>query len=150
MKKALNKLPENHPIPSPSPPEGKGAHDVGGMGFEKTISRETRDLLIGQSRTMRKNPTQAEAFLWRQLREKQLKGHKFRRQHIIGPYIVDFYCPTKKLIIEIDGPIHQKQIQYDRDREEALITAGYQIIRFTNNEVLFNLSYVVERILMFL
>lgn len=150
MKKELNRLPKNHPIPSPSPREGKGAHDVGGMGYETTISRETRDLLIGESRTMRKNPTQAEAVLWRQLRERQLKGHKFRRQHIIGPYIVDFYCPSKKLIIEIDGPIHQKQIQYDLDREEALITAGYEIIRFKNNEVLMNISNVVERILMVL
>ena len=120
------------------------------MGFEVTILRETRDLLIAESRYMRKNPTEAEAVLWRQLREKQLKGHKFRRQHIIGLYIVDFYCPTKKLIIEIDGPIHQKQIQYDLDREEVLVTAGYQIIRFTNNEVLLNPSNVVERILMFL
>lgn len=79
---------------------------------------------------MRKNPTQAEAVLWRQLREKQLKGHKFRRQHIIGPYSVDFYCPSKKSIIEIEGPIHQEQIQYDLDCEEALITAGYEVIRF--------------------
>lgn len=144
---------QTHPIPSPSPPEGKGTRAAGGMGsgIDKKpthfdVSSETRSLLIEQARHMRSHPTQAEALIWCELRAKKLGGYKFRRQHPIGPFIVDFYCPSKKLVIEIDGPIHYKQIEYDTNREDQLMTLGYKVLRFTNQHVMNNLNDVLTDI----
>ncbi|MFW5714678.1 MAG: endonuclease domain-containing protein, partial [Brevefilum sp.] len=92
------------------------------------------------------HPTPTEGVLWSHLRMKQLAGYKFRRQHIIRTYIVDFYCPVAKLIIEIDGPIHQKQQVYDQSREINLIAMGYMILRFTNDEVINHLDEVLKKI----
>jgi 5-methyltetrahydrofolate--homocysteine methyltransferase len=86
----------------------------------------------------RKNPTQAEKFLWEQLRGKKLAEYKFRRQHIIGKYIADFVCLAKKLIIEIDGLIHQlpENKESDEARTFWLQSKGYSVIRFSNEEVI--------------
>ena len=111
------------------------------------ISRETRDLLIEQARHMRQNPTQAESLLWHHLRKKRLGGHKFRRQHIIQTFIVDFCCPTAKLIIEVDGGVHQGQVEYDRVREDHLRAAGYRVLRFKNEEIFNDLQHVLNIIL---
>jgi len=95
---------------------------------------------------MRQHPTRAEAFLWECIRLKKLNGYKFRRQHIIGTYIVDFYCPKRKLVVEVDGPIHQKQQVYDQSREDNLIAMGYKILRFTNDEVIHHTDEVLKKI----
>ena len=92
-------------------------------------------MLIESARQMRKEPTRAEALLWVHLRKKQVGGLKFRRQHIIEHFIVDFYCPKAKLVIEIDGPIHGEQEEYDKAREELLQDLGYGLLRFPNAEV---------------
>ena len=86
----------------------------------------------------RKNPTQAEEFLWAQLRGKRLADYKFRSQHIIGKYIADFICLSKKLIIEIDGLIHQHPDNQESDavRTYWLASKGYSVIRFTNDQVI--------------
>lgn len=84
--------------------------------------------------------------LWSVLRAKKLKGLKFRRQHGIGPYIVDFYCHELKLIIEVDGSSHDETEQYDSNREEFLMAQGFNILRFTNKDVLHNLAGVIEKI----
>jgi len=86
----------------------------------------------------RKNPTQAEKFLWEQLRGKKLAEYKFRRQHIIGKYIADFVCLAKKLIIEIDGLIHQlpENKESDEARTFWLESKGYSVVRFRNEEVI--------------
>jgi 5-methyltetrahydrofolate--homocysteine methyltransferase len=86
----------------------------------------------------RKNPTQAEKFLWEQLRGKKLAEYKFRRQHIVGKYIADFVCLAKKLIIEIDGLIHQlpENKESDEARTFWLQSKGYSVIRFRNEEVI--------------
>ena len=81
-------------------------------------------------------PTKAEYVLWQELR-KEKTGFRFRRQVSIGAFIVDFYCHELKLIIEIDGPIHENQKEYDYIRENYLKNSGYKVIRFTNEEVLF-------------
>ena len=95
---------------------------------------------------MRAEPTPAEALLWKKLRKRQLGGLKFRRQHIIHYSIVDFYCPTAKLAIEIDGPVHDDQEEYDEERDKILQELGYQVVRFKNAAVENNLDLVVTRI----
>ncbi|OJJ20326.1 hypothetical protein BKI52_17840 [marine bacterium AO1-C] len=84
---------------------------------------------------LKDNPTEAEKVLWKYLRRKQT-GYKVRRQHIIDDFITDFVCLSKKLVIEIDGKIHLQQKEYDRLRTARLNELGYQVIRFTNEEVL--------------
>ncbi len=87
------------------------------MIIEDKIPRKLRDEMIWAARAMRKTPTHSELLMWRELRKGQLGGYKFRRQHIIRTFIVDFYCPDVKLVIEIDGGIHQTQLEYDQIRE---------------------------------
>jgi very-short-patch-repair endonuclease len=95
---------------------------------------------------MRKEPTRAESLLWNELRKEKLAGFKFRRQHIIQTFIVDFYCPAAKLVIEIDGAIHKTQLEYDQVQEVDLRTMGYQILRFTNERVITDLAGVLGEI----
>ena len=96
----------------------------------------------------RSNPTAAEDALWQSLRDKQLGGHKFRRQHIIGKYIADFVCLQEKLVIEIDGLIHQLPDVHENDiaRESWLKEQGFEVIRFTNEEVLGDIDEVRYKI----
>jgi very-short-patch-repair endonuclease len=102
--------------------------------------------LISLSRTLRKRQTDAENLIWRHLRRKQVEGLRFRRQHPIGKYIVDFVCLEKQLILEIDGGQHAIEIDKDRDRDKWLLAEGYKILRFWNNEVFENLPGVLETI----
>ncbi len=101
-----------------------------------------------RQRSMRKAPTMAEKTVWNVLKNKQLDGLKFRRQHGIGLYIVDFYCDQLKLIIEIDGGIHdtQEAKSYDRERNQYLESMGYRILHFRNIEIMNNLPSVLEKI----
>jgi very-short-patch-repair endonuclease len=94
----------------------------------------------------RDNPTPAEKALWKILRNNQINGLKFRRQHKIGQFIVDFYCHEIGLIIEADGNIHDNRKAEDRVRTEWLQTMGLKIIRFSNEEILKNLEDVKTRI----
>jgi len=107
--------------------------------------------LLYIARALRKETTKTEKILWEELRDEKL-GYKFRRQQpmVLGVYnfIVDFYCPEKKLIIEADGGIHNKADikEIDKFREDILKLAGYGIIRFKNNEVEDNIEDVLKRI----
>lgn len=87
------------------------------------------------ARTFRKNATPAESRMWEFLRNRKLAGLKFRRQHPLFHYIVDFYCHEYKLVVEIDGPIHEYQLPRDQSRDQFLRDHGYHIIRFINQEV---------------
>lgn len=99
------------------------------------------------AREMRQRPTQAEKHLWSQLRRRQLGGYKFRRQHPIGPYIVDFCCMEKKLIVEADGDIHAFQESKDKERTKRLEEEGYRVLRFANQNILQQTEAVLEAIL---
>ena len=90
--------------------------------------------------------TDSERFLWKYLRKRQIGGHKFRRQHIIGNYIVDFVCLKKKLVIELDGGQHKNNIEYDTQRTKYLKLEGFKVIRFWNNQVLNEIEGVLETI----
>lgn len=98
------------------------------------------------ARSLRKGMTEAEDALWRCLRNRKCQGIKFRRQVPIGPYIVDFLCVSAKLIIELDGDIHNAQQEYDEDRASELQRRGYRILRFSNKDVMNNLSNVCTSI----
>jgi very-short-patch-repair endonuclease len=97
-------------------------------------------------RRLRSNMTGPETQLWSRLRARQLQGLKFRRQHGIGPYIVDFYCPEQSLVIEVDGDSHvdADQVVKDRQREQYLQSLGLRVIRYINDDILKNLDGVLE------
>ena len=97
---------------------------------------------------LRKNATSAEAFLWRYLSNRKLKGRKFRRQHSIKNYIVDFYCPSEKLVIELDGQIHMnaKNAVKDEKRDLHLKSLDFKVLRFENKMVFENLGSVLQEI----
>jgi very-short-patch-repair endonuclease len=117
--------------------------------LEKTTSRirgSTPEIELN-ARNLRQNLTPAEQILWQHLRNRKLHGLKFRRQHPIGRFIVDFYCPEYRLIVELDGEIHDRQVEYDMARTEQLQADGDRVLRFQNQEVLDRLSWVLEQIL---
>ena len=90
--------------------------------------------------------TPAETALWERLKNKQLHGLKFRRQHPLHHFILDFYCHAHQLVIEIDGSIHQQQSDYDEARTEWLTQRDFKVIRFTNEAVLNNIEAVLQTI----
>jgi very-short-patch-repair endonuclease len=90
--------------------------------------------------------TPAEHALWQAIRGRRLGGLKFRRQHPLGPFVVDFVCPPRKLVIELDGEVHDDRVGYDEARTEQLSEYGYRVLRFRNQEVLMNLGAVLTRI----
>jgi very-short-patch-repair endonuclease len=117
--------------------------ELEGGGFLKKGQEQ-----ISFARELREKQTDAEKALWMRLRNRQLEGVKFRRQQLIGSYIVDFASFERKLVIEIDGGQHNEEKIRERDEERTtrLKERGYRIIRFWNNEVLMNLEGVLESI----
>ena len=102
--------------------------------------------LTDLARSLRRNQTEAEKVLWRQLRAKQMLGYKFRRQFPIAPYIVDFVCLDLKLIIELDGSQHVEQAAADLTRTVFLNQCGFEVVRFWNNDVFEDFNGVLESI----
>ena len=98
------------------------------------------------ARRLRREQTEWEHSLWTRLRRRQLNGFKFRRQHPIGPFFADFFCPEAKLVIEIDGSQHADELAGDKSRTESLRDAGYDVLRFWNNEISSEIDIVVQRI----
>ena len=98
------------------------------------------------ARKLRNNLTPAEALLWSALRNKQLEGLRFRCQHPVGNFILDFYCPSCKLVVEVDGEIHDLQTEYDDARSTQLAEYGYRVLRFSNEQVMNDLPQVVAEI----
>jgi methionine--tRNA ligase beta chain len=153
-------------VPAPLPPKGgiddlqKEYNSSSDLNSENVDLLEEGQFLYQTSDPMlygllkdfavknRSNPTQAEIALWEMLRGKNLDGYKFRRQHIIGDYIADFVCLKKKLIIEVDGLIHQlpENKINDEERTQWLSTRGFEVIRFTNEQVLFDTDNTLQAI----
>ncbi len=102
---------------------------------------------IRRARTLRANQTDAERRLWSRLRNRTFFGFKFRRQVPIGPYIVDFLCMERMLVIELDGGQHDERAQADARRTAYLETQGYRVMRFWNNDMLANTDGVLTLIL---
>jgi len=99
-----------------------------------------------RARSLRKNLTDAERKLWRRLRSRQLLAYKFRRQFPIGPYVVDFVCLERRLIVEVDGGQHAEQRRRDEKRAAYLREQGFRVDRFWNNQVLNEMEGVVAQI----
>ncbi len=97
---------------------------------------------------LRRQPPKPESIIWNRLRNRQLNGYKFRRQVGVGRYVVDFYCPQVKLVIEIDGQSHYvgDAPMQDKVRQEEIEALGIKILRFTNREVMDNTEGVLEEI----
>jgi very-short-patch-repair endonuclease len=98
------------------------------------------------ARKLRQEQTDAENLLWSHLRAYRLSRLKFRRQQPVGAYVVDFFCPDKKLIVELDGGQHQERVGHDEVRDAWLKSEGYTVLRYWNNEVMANLEGVLEDI----
>jgi len=98
------------------------------------------------AKDLRQNMTEAERVFWQRLRADRLEGRHFRRQQVIAGFIVDFYCHSASLIIEVDGEIHKGQIEADNERDQGLQELGFQVLRFENRTVLNELPNVLQQI----
>jgi very-short-patch-repair endonuclease len=146
-------------------PEGRGGSQAGGvvrragwfewqggLSFKKPtfifMPTHNRKYLKPYRQNLRSRLTPAEAFLWSYLKSKQLEGRKFRRQHSIENYIVDFYCPEEKIAIELDGQVHEFEMQHHKDkvRDLRLDELGIKVLRFENQFVFDQLPLVMEMI----
>lgn len=125
--------------PSLNPSQREGGHYRAGMNFTGML-KEVREL--------RRKQTAAEEIFWSIVRNRKFLNLKFRRQHQVGHYIVDFYCDSEKLIIELDGPVHDSAAQYKKDtkRDKYLTSLGNTVLRFSNNSLLDNPQSVLEKI----
>ena len=126
-------------------PKGEGHSPKKRFGY--MTGGNNSHLLIDNAQANRKEPTQAEEKLWQELKGKKLE-YKFRRQHLIDDFIVDFVCLNSKLIIEVDGGYHMDIEQQNRDiaRTVVLDRLGYKVIRFRNEEVLNDINSVIAKI----
>ena len=106
--------------------------------------RSHRTPLTGFARRLRTDATDAELHLWKSLRNRSLFSCKFRRQFPVGPYITDFACIEKRLIVELDGGQHATAVAHDEERTTYLKTQGYRVLRFWNNDVLNQSEAVLE------
>ncbi|BAZ69642.1 hypothetical protein NIES4106_44150 [Fischerella sp. NIES-4106] len=130
---------------SPSSQAGRGlGGGVRKRGWQTPL--ELWEKLKPIARQMRREPTPAEEKLWQKLRHKQLLGFKFRRQHTIDRFIVDFYCGEARLVVEVDGEVHDYTQEEDAIRQDFLESLGLRVVQFRNEEVLNAIDGVVEEI----
>ncbi|MGD1698781.1 endonuclease domain-containing protein [Dapis sp. BLCC M229] len=118
-------------------------------------NKKTHNIVIGQkvspskverAREFRRQMTPEEKILWQRLRANRLNGWHFRRQQIIDGFIVDFYCHSAGVVVEVDGEIHQQQVEYDAERDRVLLMRGIRLLRFNNEEVRQQLNRVLTSI----
>ncbi len=138
--------PPNFPSHSSPPSSLAGRGLGGGVPGAWQTSPELWEKLKPIARQMRREPTPAEQKLWQKLRHKQLLGFKFRRQHVIDRFIVDFYCGEGRLVVEVDGGVHQYTEEEDAIRQEFLESLGLRVVRFRNEDVLNSIDGVLEEI----
>ncbi|MCG8346963.1 MAG: endonuclease domain-containing protein [Chloroflexales bacterium] len=110
------------------------------------VPEALRAEMVALARQFRKEPTPSEALLWQRLRRRQLDGYKFRRQQPIGPFVVDFYCASARLVVEVDGPIHEHQRATDARRQALLESLGLRFVRITARQVETDLAAVLAAI----
>ncbi len=117
-------------------------------GRERTSSRVrgASPELVQMAQRLRRGMTAPERILWEALRKRQVNGLRFRAQHALGQFILDFCCPAIRLAIEVDGPDHTARAEQDKARDAHLATYGYTILRFTNQLVMTDLDTVLARI----
>jgi very-short-patch-repair endonuclease len=114
-------------------------------GFMSRI-RHTTSELEQRAKELRQEATPAEQVLWNALQSRRLDGHKFRRQHPVGRFILDFYCAKSRLCVEVDGEVHEQQRDRDMARDATLFYYGIVTLRFTNEQVFQELPAVLDAI----
>lgn len=102
---------------------------------------------VMRAKELRRDMTEEEKLLWKELRTNRLQGLHFRRQQVISGFIVDFYCHSARLVVEVDGGIHQEQNEYDTERDWLLQARGLRVLRIRNDDVRNHMSAVLDRIL---
>jgi len=114
------------------------------MVNERTADRR-KSLLANRdrARTMRSHPVSLEKLFWSEVRNRKLSGYKFKRQFLIGPYIVDFVCLERRLVVELDGPFHTGRQSYDARRDAFLRAQGYSVLRFPNTYAAHDIGIVL-------
>lgn len=120
------------------------------MARNIVIGSRTQPEKIIRARELRRNMTPGEKILWERLRTNQFHGFHFRRQQIIDGFIADFYCHSAGLVIEIDGPIHASQKEYDSELDQVFLNRGLRVLRITEDEVILNINEALEKISLFL
>jgi very-short-patch-repair endonuclease len=134
-------------VKNPQTPQGGLTKLISEMEeLEKSMYYGAKPDTMEAARILRKNMTFYEKLLWEKLKLKQICGLRIRRQHPIDFFIVDFYCHEAKLVIEIDGEIHNETREYDDGRSAEMERYSIKVIRFTNSEVDNNIDDVVKRI----
>ena len=108
--------------------------------------QKVTDVKADRARELRRQMTAEEKLLWTYLRAHRNSGLHFRRQQVIAGFIVDFYCHKASLVVEVDGPIHERNPEYDHERDEILISRGLRILRLTNEQVQQDLCAVLAEI----
>ena len=118
------------------------------MTEKRPFNLDATPIVFGFANALKKEMTEAEKFLWENLRNRKLNNLKFRRQHPIGKFILDFYCHEKMVAVEVDGRIHNTEEMRERDEGRTYMLAewGIKVIRFTNEEVINELHAVLETI----
>ena len=111
------------------------------------MHKRTTPKIFGCAKELHRNMSLAEVKLWMHLRDHHVGNIHFRNQHAIGNYIVDFFAPRRKLIIELDGSQHLEQEEYDEERTLYLVSQGYKVIRFWNNQVMNDIEGVIKAII---
>jgi very-short-patch-repair endonuclease len=101
---------------------------------------------VAAARELRSRETDAEDRLWDALRGRRLDGLKFRRQHPVGPFVIDFCCVERRLAIEVDGGIHESQQERDAQRQQLLVATGFRVLRFANDDIQNRLPHVLAAI----
>ncbi|BAZ29169.1 hypothetical protein NIES4074_16070 [Cylindrospermum sp. NIES-4074] len=135
------------PNPNSCPPSSLAGRGLGGgVPVPWQSPPELWEKLKPLARQMRTEPTLAEKLLWQRLKNRQLLGFKFRRQQVIDRFIVDFYCHETKLVIEVDGEIHNYTQAEDAIRQEFLESLGLRVVRFNNEDVLLRIERVLGEI----
>ena len=130
---------------SPLPPgEGQGE----GLAFGEIMAdrQYASKHMIRRARDLRQTDTPPEDLLWLALRNGQIGGMKFRRQHPVGSYVVDFYCHAAKLVVEVDGMSHDDKLSQDAQRTKHIEGQGLRVLRVTNEDVMHDLDAVVSEI----
>ena len=110
------------------------------------IGQKVTPIKVERAKELRRQMTQEEKILWQHLRGNRLNNLHFRRQQIIDGFITDFYCHAARLVIEVDGEIHQQQAEYDAERDRVLLARGLRLLRIKNEKVRQNLNSVLMRI----
>src|ERR1700679_1792630 len=125
---------------------GRGVGVRGLVTHARRSERESRSINRSRAREMRHKPVAMEKLFWDAVRDRKLDGHKFKRQYLVGPYIVDFVCIEKKLIVELDGALHANRVAYEMERDAFLSSPGFEVFRVRNEELAGDMAMVMAAI----